>query len=115
MGAGVGHIAANYGLASIKHADPGKLCFAAGQHTTVAAADTVDTGLSQVLYVIAQLESDPILAAYGVTAEIGDQAGTPAAGSIIINTWKPTATNDVTPLVATTFSRIVNWIAIGYK
>ena len=48
-----------------------------------------------------------------VTCSIGDQAGAPAAGSILIKSWKPTANNDVTPIAATTFTKNVNWIAIG--
>jgi hypothetical protein len=52
---------------------------------------------------------DPML----VSATIGDQAGTPAAGSVIIKTWKNTGGTDPTPLAATTFTKKVNWIAIG--
>ncbi len=45
----------------------------------------------------------------------GDQAGTPAAGSILITSKKPTAVNDVTPTAATDFtdSIVVDWIAVG--
>jgi hypothetical protein len=48
-------------------------------------------------------------------ASIGDQAGTPAAGSILITSKKPTAVNDVTPIAATDFTENikVNWIAVG--
>jgi hypothetical protein len=49
-----------------------------------------------------------------VTASIGDQAGTPAAGSFLIKTWKNTAGNDPTPPAATTFTKKVNWVAWGY-
>lgn len=83
-----------------------------GQHTTVAASDTVVTGLALVTAVVASLDSDtgddPLL----VTASIGDQAGTPAAGSILIKTWK-TDGADPTPVAATTFTKKVNWIAVG--
>lgn len=85
---------------------------ARGVHTTVAAADTVVTGLSTVVAVVACLSSDPTDDPEMVSATIGDQAGTPAAGSVIIKTWKNGAT-DPTPAAATTFTKLVNWIAIG--
>jgi hypothetical protein len=84
-----------------------------GVHTTVAASDTVVTGLSTVVAVVATLSSDPILAASAVTATIGDQAGAPAAGSVLIKTWKATSSSDTTPVAATTFTRLVNYVAYG--
>ena len=86
---------------------------ASGQFTTVTAADTVVTGLNTVTSVVAILEADPGLDPGLVTAQIGDQAGAPAAGSIIIKTWKFTSNANPTPLAATTFVKKVNWIAIG--
>lgn len=86
---------------------------ARGQLTTVTAADTVVTGLATVVAVVASLESDPVDDPFMCSAQIGDQAGTPAAGSIIIKTWKNTAGTDPTPLAASTFTKKVNWIAIG--
>ena len=86
---------------------------ARGQHTTVAASDTVVTGLSTVVAVVAVLDADPGLNPLFVTASIGNQSGAPAAGSILIKSWRATAANDVTPVAATTFSKKVNWIAIG--
>lgn len=83
-----------------------------GQHTTVAASDTVVTGLATVVAVVAQLDDDPVDGAMHVTASIGDQLGTPAAGSILIKTWKSTDA-DATLIAATTFTKKVNWIAIG--
>jgi len=83
-----------------------------GQHTTVAASDTVVTGLNTVVAIVAQLNDDPVDGAMHVTASIGDQAGAPAAGSVLINTWKSTD-GDATLVAATTFSKKVNWIAIG--
>ena len=85
-----------------------------GQSTTVTASDTIATGLNKVVGVVATLDSDPAIAAEWVTASIGDQAGSPAAGSFLLKTWKPTATNDATPIAATAFSKKVNWIAFGY-
>ncbi|MCC7423773.1 MAG: hypothetical protein IT428_26205 [Planctomycetaceae bacterium] len=86
---------------------------ARGQHTTVAASDTVVTGLATVVAVVASLDSDPVDDPCLVTASIGDQAGSPAAGSILIKTWKNTGGTDPTPAAATTFSKKVNWIAFG--
>jgi hypothetical protein len=86
---------------------------AAGVHTQVAASDTVATGLTTVLAVIATLQSDPADACSWVSADIGDQAGAPAAGSFLLKTWKNTSGTDPTPLAATSFGQAVNWIAIG--
>jgi hypothetical protein len=58
-------------------------------------------------------ETDPADANTFVSAQIGDQAGSPAAGSIIIKTWKTADGADVTPTAATSFSKLVNWIAVG--
>lgn len=88
------------------------LRMAAGQHTTVAASDTVVTGLASVALVVAQLDDDPVDGAMHVTASIGDQAGAPAAGSILIKGWKSTD-GDATLIAATTFNKKVNWIALG--
>lgn len=89
------------------------LKIARGQLTTVTAADTVATGLSTVVSVVAALESDLTDNPFMVTAQIGDQAGAPAAGSIIIKTWQNTGGTDPTPAAASTFGKKVNWIAIG--
>ncbi len=86
---------------------------ARGVHTTVTASDTVVTGLSTVVAVVACLSSDPVDDPFMASATIGDQAGTPAAGSVLIKTWKNTGGTDPTPAAATTFSKLVNWIAIG--
>lgn len=96
---GVQGVAANYALAR-------------GQHTTVAASDTVVTGLATVVAVVAQLDDDPVDGCMHVTSSIGDQAGAPAAGSILIKTWK-SADADATLIAATTFAKKINWIAIG--
>jgi len=98
--ASVGGVAGGYRLAR-------------GQATTVAASDTIVTGLATVVAVVASLDSDPIDDPEWVSASIGDQAGTPAAGSFLLKTWKNTAGNDPTPAAASTFGKKVNWIAIG--
>lgn len=93
---------------------PRELMTRVGQHTTVAASDTVATGLTAVLGAIASMESDPGDDPFMCSAAIGDQAGAPAAGSILIKTWKNTGGTDPTPLAAGTFTKKVNWIAWGY-
>lgn len=84
-----------------------------GQHTTVAATDTIVTGLTTVQQVVACLDDDPVAGCQFVVANIGDQAGAPAAGSVRIRTFKATATADTAQIAATTFGKKVNWIAIG--
>lgn len=86
---------------------------ARGQATTASASDTVVTGLASVVAAVANLEDAPVIGCDRAQAVIGDQAGTPAAGSILIKTFKPTATNDATPVTATTTGKKVNWIAVG--
>jgi hypothetical protein len=86
---------------------------ARGQATTASASDTVVTGLATVVAAVGVLEDAPVIGCTDAQAVIGDQAGAPAAGSILIKTWKPTATNDATPTAATTTGKKVNWIAVG--
>lgn len=86
---------------------------ASGLLTTASAADTVVTGLRAVRACFASYGTDPADANTFVSATIGDQAGTPAAGSIIVKTWKSADGADVTPAAASTFSKLVNWCAIG--
>jgi predicted RecA/RadA family phage recombinase len=90
------------------------LRMSAGQLTTVTATDTVVTGLATVIGAVASLDSDPGDDPMLASATIGDQAGAPAAGSIIVKTWKNTGGTDPTPLAASTFSKKVNWFAWGY-
>lgn len=89
---------------------------ARGQTTTGSASDTVVTGLATVVAVVASLEDNPVVGCSFASAAIGDQAGTPAAGSILVKTWKPTtagAGGNPDLVAASTFSKKVNWIAIG--
>lgn len=88
---------------------------ARGVHTQVAATDTIVTGLTTVVAVIAQFSSAPTAKQFMVAAQIGDQAGSPAAGSIYMKTFKPTAANDCTPIAADDFTDNLEfaWIAIG--
>jgi hypothetical protein len=91
-------------------AGAGNYRIARGQATTATANDTVVTGLATVTCVVANLDDAPTTDPQIATASYGDQAGAPAAGSILIQTWK---TFGGTPAAATTFSKKVNWIAIG--
>lgn len=88
---------------------------ARGVHTQVAASDTVVTGLATVVAVIVGFGGAPTVKQLFCAGSIGDQAGTPAAGSVLITTYKPTAVNDVTPTAATDFTDNVKvaWVAIG--
>jgi len=79
---------------------------AAGQHTTVGAADTINTGLKNVRAVVATLNSDPVDGAMTVTAVVGSN------GQITIKGWKSTDA-DATQVAATTFGLTVNWVAFG--
>ena len=85
-----------------------------GQATTASASDTIVTGLTKLIAVVASFDDNPGDDPEFVSASIGDQAGTPAAGSFLLKTWKNTSGSDPTPLAATTFSKKVNWIAFGY-
>lgn len=88
---------------------------ARGVHVQVGASDTVVTGLATVVAVVASFRDGPTVKQLFVEASEGDQAGTPAAGSILIKTFKPTAVNDVTPIAASDFSENlkIGWVAIG--
>jgi len=88
---------------------------ARGQHTQVAASDTVVTGLATVVAVIVSFDSAPTVKQLFCAGQIGNQSGAPAAGSILIKTFKPTAVNDVTPIPATDFTDnlVISWVAIG--
>ena len=85
-----------------------------GQHVTVAASDTVVTGLAQVVAAFAILDSAPVLACATAQASIGNQAGAPAAGSILLETFMPTSNANPTPIPATTFGKTLSWFAIGF-
>lgn len=85
-----------------------------GQSTTVAASDTIATGLKKVLYAVASFEDAPVIGAAYAQATVGDQVAAPVTGSFLLKTFKPTAAGDATPIAATTFGKKVNWIAVGY-
>lgn len=70
--------------------------------TPTAEPHTLVTGLTTVTFASASLKSPPTLTHMFAQANKGDQAGAPAAGSVLIVGQKPTATGDVTPIAATT-------------
>lgn len=81
---------------------------ARGQATTVTASDTIATGLGGALLgVIVSFNDAPTADPLLVSGSIGDQAGAPAAGSFLLQTWKTAAG----PVAATTFAKKVNWMA----
>lgn len=92
----------------------GGLKFIAGQATTATASDTIVTGLTRLAGVVVQFDDNPGDDPNYVSGSIGDQAGTPAAGSFLLKSWKNTSGSDPTPLAAATFSKKVNYIAFGY-
>lgn len=86
---------------------------ARGQWLTATAADTIATGLTTVVVALGGLESTPVLGCDRAQAVVGTQLGAPAAGAIIIKTFRPNLAGDTTPIPATTFGKTVNWIAFG--
>lgn len=107
MPGGFGSQGAGRAALMVQMAGAGGLVLVSGRHETIDADDTVATGLSEVVDAWTELESDVIAAAASVQAVIGDQAGSPAAGSIDIKTWTEAG------IPATTFERDVRWYAIG--
>lgn len=86
---------------------------ASGQFTTVTATDTVVTGLPKLAAVLVSFDSDIGDNPEWVTATIGNQTGAPAAGSFTLKTWQNTTGTDPTPVAATTFAKVVNWVAFA--
>lgn len=68
----------------------------------------VATGLATVVNYVVSLIDDPNITATSATA-----AASTTAGNILIKTWQPTATNNVTPAAATKTNVQVAWVAIG--
>lgn len=84
-----------------------------GVATIGAASGDFATGLATVTNVIVSMVGDPSMTHMFSTGTVGNQTGAPAAGSIRIKSWKPTAVGDVTPIAATGPFGNVAWIAIG--
>lgn len=86
---------------------------ARGSTTPVSSSDTVVTGLATVVAVFVSFKGAPTLTHMFNAGDIGDQAGTPAAGSFLLKSYKPTASGDVTPTASSTPWAAVDWVAIG--
>lgn len=89
----------------------GNLKLRYGIHTNVAASDTVaSVDLSVVLGGLAVPQSDPAATASVAlcSLDVGDQAGTPAAGSFLLKSWEADGT------AATSFGETINYIVWGY-
>lgn len=85
---------------------------ASGTVLPTTGTNTIVTGIGRVLTAaVASLRGALSLTHHGVTCDIGNQAGAPAAGSIILTHTKPTGAADVTPIAATTPWVNVDWIA----
>lgn len=88
-----------------------------GEVTPASATHTVVTGLAFVESCVASFVGDPTITMMYVGANKGNQTGTPAAGSIIIESTKPTdpagADSDAAPIASTTPRGSVTWLAIG--
>ncbi len=78
-----------------------------GTATTVAAVDTIVSGLNSVEAVYATLQDDPVDGCMGVSAVPG------TGGTFSLKTWGNTGGTDPTPAAASTFSKKVMWIAVG--
>jgi hypothetical protein len=77
----------------------------------VAAVTTsleVTTGLASVVAAGATLKDDP-----NISAQYCTVAASTTAGNILVKTWMPTATNNVTIAAATKTNVAVSWWAIG--
>ena len=86
---------------------------ARGTITPDAASNTVATGLATVVVAVAGFKGAPTDTHNLVVADIGNQGGAPAAGSIYIKSYKLPATAGGTPVAATTPWSAIDWIAIG--
>jgi hypothetical protein len=88
---------------------------ARGTITAAAATPTmtVETGLTTVISAVASLKDAPTLTHMFVVADVGDQSGAPAAGSIYIKNYRPTSSSDCTPVDASYPYNALDWIVIG--
>lgn len=79
--------------------------------TTITAADVINLekyGITRVLFILVSLETDAALACDVATAVAGTGAN---QKTFTLKTWKRTSSADCTPIAATAFSKVVNYIA----
>jgi hypothetical protein len=86
---------------------------ARGVATIDAASKDIVTGLTTVVAAVVSMVGDPSLTHLMSSVTVGNQTNAPVAGSIRIVSWKPTASDNVTPIAATSPFASVSWIAIG--
>lgn len=79
---------------------------------SITGSGDVATGLSTVVAAVVSSQSNISAVNLGSSVTIGDQSGSPAAGSITIKVWKATSLNNVT-MIAATNAMDYNWIAVG--
>lgn len=78
-----------------------------------AAQEDVATGLSKCDFALCCLVGAPSLTHMFSVVTVGNQTNAPTTGKIRINSYKPTAANDVTPIAASDVFANVAWVAIG--
>lgn len=86
---------------------------ARGVSSITAASLDIVTGLTTVVAAVCAMTGDPSMTHMDSSITVGNQTGAPAAGSIRILSWKPTASGNVTPIAATSPFGSVSWIAVG--
>lgn len=84
---------------------------ARGMASLTATAE-ITSGLATVVSAVATLAQDATVEALFATVSIPAQTGG-NAGKFTIKTWKPTATDNVTPTASTETGTAVAWIAVG--
>jgi hypothetical protein len=112
----LGTITASGGIGGITNPVAGVAAsykLARGAVVPTTAAHTVVTGLTTVVAAVVSFKGPQTLTHMFVAATIGDQAGAPAAGSIVITSLKPTGVADVSPIDASTPWSAIDWIAVG--
>jgi hypothetical protein len=79
--------------------------------TEVTGTTEVTTGLATIVALVPALAADVSLNASAVSVTIPTQTGGDA-GKATLKAWKPTATDNCTPIASTTATSVA-WIAIG--
>ena len=80
----------------------------AGQHTTAAAVDTETfDGINTIVSAVVCFATDPADANLYVSCSF-------SGGTLTIKTWKTANGADPTPTAATAFSKLVNYVVMGY-
>lgn len=100
-------------MASIYSQRIAALPIAHGKWNTASASDTVATGLTAPLKAVFLTPAEAINETNKFfVADLGDQAGSPAAGSFLLKSYLDTDA-DAAPAAATGFDVDINWLAVG--